>query len=62
MMAPLNREQQIELMTSADVRMDERVRAWIKHPQIRKAVRIRQSEMNCSGSYDVTQKVVRRCA
>ena len=61
-MAPLTRDQQIELMKSADKRIESRVRAWIKQPQIREALRARQSDRKDDDAYSITPTTLRRIA
>lgn len=39
MTAPLDRDRQIELMANAKERMETRVNAWIKNPQIRASLK-----------------------
>ena len=62
MMPPLTREQQIELMKSADVRIETRVRSWIKQPQVREALRVRQNDKKEPDLYSVTLTPMRRSA
>jgi hypothetical protein len=62
MNALLTREQQIELMRTAQERIENRVRSWISQPQINEAMRLTQNDLQDRKLYSVTPMQLRRSA
>ena len=62
MSAPFTREQQIEFMVTAKERMEARMQGWLQEPEIKRALRLSQRELQEQQRREAEAKLARRPA